>query len=158
MDLSAYRFMVERIEIADTKLRILDISDIDRIIDLERKNLNDYPFTPATIQHLPTAEHLRGLILSEGAIFGAIHGNKLVGVLATKRDIGKIEFEFASIDSQFRGKSIASALGAFAILKFLSEGSNSFATGGAAVNAASKGTVESLGFTIDEFWRSYKVQ
>jgi GNAT superfamily N-acetyltransferase len=99
---------------------------------------------------------LESLINTDGAIFGAFSGANLVGVLATKKYPRKVEFEFASVVRAHRGKSLASALGSFAIMEFLSQGVTTFVTGGAAVNSSSKATVESLGFTIDELWRSYR--
>ena len=151
-----YASKIEKVSLLGYELRKLKIEDIPQLIELEKANHADYPFTPATGHALSSADELESLINTDGAIFGAFSGANLVGVLATKKYQRKVEFEFASVVRAHRRKSLASALGSFAIMEFLSQGVTTFATGGAAVNSSSKATVESLGFTIDELWRSYR--
>lgn len=156
-DYSKYAGKIKKVKIAGIDIREIRIAEISLVIELEENNFKDYPITPATTHTVATPEKLNELININGAIFGAFIDNALIGVLATKKYPEKVEIEFASIAPEYRGKSIASGLGSFAILHYLSKGMTTFATGGAAVNSSSKGSVESLGFVIDEFWRSYKV-
>lgn len=157
IDLSPYAAKVNKAIKAGVEIRSLMVNDIPDVIQLELENGKDYPFTPATRHSVPTADELKDLIVSTGAVFGAFIQKRLIGVLATKKNPESVEFEFASISSEYRGKSIASGIGSYAIIEYVKESSISFATGGAAVNDSSRGAVESLGFTIDECWKSYKV-
>lgn len=151
-----YASKIGKVKLLGYELRQLEIEDIPQIIQLEKTNYADYPFTPATGHELSNADELESLINTDGAIFGTYSAADLVGVLATRKYPTKVEFEFASVSRNHREKSLASALGSFAIMEYLSRGVTSFATGGASVNSSSKATVESLGFTIDELWRSYR--
>lgn len=155
-NLNSYSSRLESASAKGFEIKVLNESYLDQIVALEEKTNSDYPFTPATSHELPSRTDLEKYFQGEGYLFGAFKDNHLIGILATKREPLKIEFDFASVDPKFRGHGIASALGSLAIQTYFSEGFFSFATGGASVNASSKGTVESLGFVIDEFWRSYR--
>lgn len=78
-----------------------------------------------------------------------------MGVLATSPRGNLVELDFASILREQRGKGIGKALAAAAIVDWMSQGVRLFGTGGAAINEASLGTVTSLGFSVEERWRSY---
>ena len=54
-------------------------------------------------------------------------------------------------------KESGKALVAAAILGWVEQGMYLFGTGGASVNEASLGTVLSLGFSVEERWRSYQI-
>jgi GNAT superfamily N-acetyltransferase len=155
-DLSNYSSRITKSKNMGFELMQLSEAEVEQVLALEESTNADYPYTPATSHPVPTKEELVSVISNEGIIFGAFFEGKLIGVLSTKKMREKVEFDFASIDSPFRGKGLASALGSLAIQTYSEDGIYVFATGGASVNASSKGTVESLGFEIDEFWRSYK--
>jgi GNAT superfamily N-acetyltransferase len=88
-------------------------------------------------------------------IYGAFASGSLIGAIATSRSDEIVELDFASILREHRGKGIGKALAAAAILDWVNQGIRVFATGGAMVNEASLGTVKSLGFSVEERWRSY---
>jgi len=154
--LTKYSAKLDKVKSNGFDIREVTTSEAKDVSNLERVNNKDYPFTPATEHPLPALHEIEEVIGGKGIIFGAFFDEDLVGVLATKRADTKVEFEFASILEKYRGLGLAGALGSMAILVYIAEGVSDFATGGAAVNESSKGTVESLGFTIDEIWKSYK--
>jgi ribosomal protein S18 acetylase RimI-like enzyme len=61
-----------------------------------------------------------------------------------------------SVLSTHRGRGIGAAVAAASIVAFAKEGVRVFTAGGAAVNASSLGLVRSMGFHVDEQWRSYE--
>lgn len=154
--LDAYRDYVERAQQEGIVLQELSIEYADAVLELELVNNVDYPFTPATFHSIPTLESIQSLWKDEARIFGALVGKTLVGVISTSRSGETVELDFASVLREQRGKGIGKALAATAILAWVEQGVQVFATGGATVNAASLGTVRSLGFAVDESWRSYQ--
>lgn len=154
--LDAYRECVELAHQSGIALQELDVEYSDAVLELELVNNADYPFTPATIRSIPTPESIQALWKIEARIFGALEYKILVGVISTSRSGEMVELDFASVLTEQRGKGIGKALAATAILAWAKDGVQTFATGGAAVNAASLGTVRSLGFAIEESWRSYQ--
>ena len=107
--------------------------------ELEVLNNPDYPYTPATAHDLPTSESIRALWKPGGWVFGTFK-EELLG----------------SVRREHRGLGVGSAIASLAIVTHAKLGERIFSTGGAAVNEASQSTVRSLGFVIDEQWRSYK--
>ena len=139
----------------------IEIHDLDNgfaaeLLELELINNADYPYTPATFHAIPTLESIQELWKAANKVFGALAHEMLVGVISTSRSGEIVELDFASVLRDYRGKGIGKALVAAAILDWAEEGVSVFATGGAAVNAASLGTVQSLGFSVEERWRSYQ--
>lgn len=126
------------------------------LFELELINNPDYPYTPATSRTLPSIESIRSLWSPENRIFGALSSGVLIGALATSRQETLVELDFASILREHRGKGIGKALAAAAIIEWVQQGVYLFGTGGASVNEASLGTVKSLGFLVEERWRSYQ--
>lgn len=137
-------------------LQELDIEFAEDLLELELINNPDYPDTPATSREVPAIESIRSLWREENRIFGAISAGVLIGVLATSRRENRVELDFASVLRNHRGKGIGKALVAAAILEWVKQGNCLFGTGGASVNEASLGTVTSLGFSVEERWRSYQ--
>lgn len=137
-------------------VREIGIELAEEVLQLETTNNPDYPRTPANMRLLPTIKIIRELWATHNRIFGALSGGVLVGVLATSPRGTLVELDFASILPDHRGKGIGRALAAAAIVDWMGEGVHLFGTGGAAINEASLGTVTSLGFSIEERWRSYQ--
>lgn len=137
-------------------LHELNIEFADVLLNLELTNNSDYPYTPATARPIPTNESIRALWCPENSVFGAFSEGVLVGAISTSRSGDIVELDFASILREHRGKGIGKALAAAAILDWVDRGIRLFGTGGAMVNEASLGTVRSLGFSIQERWRSYQ--
>lgn len=155
-DLSIYSNAVNLALENGIELQELDISFANALLDLELVNNPDYPYTPATFHDVPSIESIGALWRPGNRIFGAIHEGSLVGAIATIRTEERIEIDFASLLPEYRGKGIGKALAATAILEWARRGIHIFGTGGASVNEASLGTVKSLGFLVEERWRSYQ--
>lgn len=155
-DLDTYLTAVNRALQNGIDLQELDVEFADALLGLELINNSDYPYTPATSREVPTSESIRELWRQENRIFGAISSGVLIGALATSRREHLVELDFASILRDHRGKGIGKALVATAILEWVKQGNCLFCTGGASVNEASLGTVMSLGFSVEERWRSYQ--
>jgi hypothetical protein len=136
-------------------IRELDPSWAAAVTRLESANHADYPVTPATT-HPRLSEHdLLSLWASECRVFGAIADGRLVAVtVIRRRDDGRGETEFTSVDAAFRRRGLAVAVKAASIIALADDGVRVFATGGAAVNAGSIRMNEALGYVIEERWLS----
>ena len=156
-DLGIYSKAVTFVLEKGIELQELEVNYADALMELELINNPDYPYTPATFHDVPTIESIADLWQPGTRIFGAIHEGTLVGSIATSRKTEVVELDFASVLSEYRGQGIGKALAAAAILGWAELGIQTFATGGAAQNAASLGTVRSLGFSAEERWRSYQI-
>lgn len=155
-DLSIYSNAVNLALENGIKLQELDISFANALLDLELVNNPDYPYTPATFHDVPTTESIGALWRPGNRIFGAINAGALVGAISTSRKSKVVELDFASVLRDYRGNGIGKALASTAILEWVWRGIYTFATGGAMTNEASLGTVRSLGFLVEERWRSYQ--
>lgn len=118
---------------------------------LETANEADYPYTPATHRAVGSVGTIREL-WSTGRFFGALDGARLVGVTHITPSG---ETSFTSVLAGYRGRGIGQAVKAASILALVATGVEVFATGGAALNAASVGANEALGYVLEERWRSY---
>jgi len=57
---------------------------------------------------------------------------------------------------EYRGMGIGASVAAASIIAFAAAGVRTFTAGGAGENNASLGLVRSLGFVVEEQWRSYE--
>ena len=155
-DLTKIEQAVARAEVAGITIQELSVEYADAVYELELANHADYPFTPATFQPPPERESIRGLWDSGKRVFGALDGDVVVAVVVGQivNDTG--DNDFASVLSTHRGRGLGAAVAAASIVAFAKEGVRMFTAGGAAVNAASLGLVNSLGFHVEEQWRSYE--
>ena len=128
----------------------------DQVLELEVENNPDYPYTPATSHDMPTNESIAALWEPRSLVFGAFKGEFLIGVGATSKRAEEVSIDFGSVRREHRGLGVGSAIASLAIISHAKLGERLFSTGGAAVNEASQSTVRSLGFVIDEIWRSYR--
>lgn len=156
-DLAIYSEAVKRTVEKGVTVQELVAQFAVSLFELELKNNPDYPYTPATSHAIPTIESIRALWRPDNRIFGAFDSGILIGAIATSRRGEIVELDFASVLSNYRGKGIGKALAAAAIIAWERLGVRIFATGGASTNEASLGTVESLGFNVEERWRSYQL-
>lgn len=155
-DLTKIEQAVARAEATGITIQELSVEYADALYELELANNADYPFTPATFQAPPERESIRGLWESGKRIFGALDGGVLVAVVVGQVVDGTGDNDFASVLSTHRGRGIGAAVAAASILAFAKEGVRVFTAGGAAVNASSLGLVRSMGFQVEEQWRSYE--
>lgn len=156
-DLSTYVEAVGRVLKDGIIIQELDDGFAEALLELELINNPDYPYTPATFHAVPTLESTHALWRVDNRIFGAIREGVLIGAIATSERDENVELDFASVLREYRGGGIGKAVTSAAILAWIALGMRTFATGGAAVNEASLGTVRSLGFAIEEKWRSYQI-
>ncbi len=155
-DLSIYTEALNSVVGTGISIQELDIDFANALLDLELITNPDYPYTPATFHEVPTIEGIRALWRPGNRIFGAISEVVLIGAICTTGKEERTEIDFASLLRAYRGQGIGKALLAAGILAWESLGVRVFTTGGAAQNSASLGTVRSLGFAVEEKWRSYQ--
>lgn len=156
-DSSVFRQATAKVREKGIHIQELSSEFADELLTVELANNADYPNTPATFHALPTIESMRALWREDNRIFGATNGNLLIGAISTSRREDVVELDFASILREYRGMGIGKALASAAILAWIEMGIRIFATGGAMTNEASLGTVRSLGFSVEEKWRSYQL-
>ena len=156
LDLSRYVQKISKIQSIGIQVQQLDSHSAEVVLALELETNDDYPFTPATRHELPTIETISTLWSENGWVYGALKNGVLIGVGATSLKGDEVSIDFGSVHKEHRGIGVGSAIAALGIITHVQLGSRRFSTGGAAVNEASKATVQSLGFVIDELWRSYK--
>lgn len=155
-DLTKIAQAVAGAEVFGITIQELSVEYADAVYELELANNADYPFTPATFQAPPERESIRGLWDSGKRIFGALDGDVVVAVVVGQIVDGTGDNDFASVLSTHRGRGLGAAVAAASIVAFAEEGVRVFTAGGAGVNAASLGLVRSMGFHVEEQWRSYE--
>lgn len=155
-DLTKLEQAVHRAEVSDITILELSANYATALYELELANNADYPFTPATFQAPPKREAISNLWESGKRIFGALDGDVLVAVVVGQVVDDTGNNDFASVLGTHRGRGLGTAVAAASIVAFAKEGVRVFTAGGAAVNAASLGLVRSLGFQVEEQWRSYE--
>ena len=155
-DLTKLEQAVLRAEASGITIQELPANYATALYELELANNADYPFTPATFQAPPERETIRNLWESGKRIFGALDGDVLVAVVVGQVVDDTGNNDFASVLGTHRGRGLGTAVAAASIIAFATEGVRVFTAGGAAVNAASLGLVRSLGFQVEEQWRSYE--
>lgn len=155
-DLSTIEQAVSRAAESGITIRELTPDYADALYDLELANNADYPFTPATFQAAPERDSIRSLWKSGKRVFGALDGGVLVAAVVGRVLDGTGDNDFASVLRTHRGRGLGAAVAAASIIAFADEGVRVFTAGGAGANAASLGLVRSLGFQVEERWRSYE--
>ena len=155
-DLTKLEQAVHRVEVSGITILELSANYATALYELELANNADYPFTPATFQAPPKREAISNLWESGKRIFGALDGDVLVAVVVGQVVDDTGNNDFASVLGTHRGRGLGTAVAAASIIAFATEGVRVFTAGGAAVNAASLGLVRSLGFQVEEQWRSYE--
>lgn len=155
-ELSSLQRMVASVEASGVVIRELDASFANALFELESANNADYPFTPATFQPPPDMMTIENYWVSGKRIFGATVDDHLVGVVVGTVNNGVGDNEFASVLKEYRKTGIGAAISAASILAFSEDGIRTFTAGGAGQNDASLGLVRSVGFIVEEQWRSYQ--
>jgi GNAT superfamily N-acetyltransferase len=155
-DLTIFRRAVSRAHRAGISIAELSVSCADDLHTLEVANNADYPYTPATSQELLDADAIRNLWERGCRVFGAWHGDLLVGATVILQRDAQTETEFTSVLASYRGRGIGAAVKAASVIACADQGARVFGTGGAAANDASLGVNRALGYEITERWYSYQ--
>lgn len=156
IDLDKYWERISKLRSMGYRVESLTLGFADQVLELELLNNGDYPYTPATAHALPTYDTTVGLWKPGTGVFGAFREERLIGVVATSKGSKGVSIDFGSVRKEHRGMGVGSAISSLAIITYANLGEHLFSTGGAAVNEASQATVRSLGFIVDEQWRSYE--
>lgn len=156
IDLSLYAGKISALQRLGYRFESLEINLADKVLDLEITNNADYPYTPATAHAMPNFESTKRLWKVGSRVFGAIKEGELIGVVTASMAEREVQIDFGSVRREHRGLGVGSAILSLAIITYANLGERFFSTGGAAVNEASHATVRTLGFMVDEQWRSYQ--
>ncbi|MFA5919443.1 MAG: GNAT family N-acetyltransferase [Candidatus Nanopelagicaceae bacterium] len=156
IDLSLYAGKISGLQTPGYRVVSLALGLADQVLELEVTNNSDYPYTPATAHARPTFESTKSLWKTGNGVFGAFKEGLLIGVVAVSKGAKEVNIDFGSVRREHRGLGVGSAIVSLAISTYANLGERLFSTGGAAVNEASHATVRSLGFVVDEQWRSYQ--
>ena len=155
-DLNSYSEKISNLTAIGYRVEPLPLAAAQAVLELELLNNPDYPYTPATCHALPTYKSVMNLWQPGNWVFGAFKESQLIGVVAASKGEKEVNIDFASVRKDHRGLGVGSAISSLAIITCANLGERLFSTGGAAVNEASQATVRSLGFVVDEQWRSYE--
>ena len=155
-ELGSYSRRISRLQTLGFRVESLPLGLAVQVLELELINNPDYPYTPATMHAMPTYESTRSLWKPSNWVFGAFKEGLLVGVVAASKGAKEVSIDFGSVRREHRGLGVGSAIASLAISTYANLGERLFSTGGAAVNEASRATVRSLGFVVNEQWRSYQ--
>lgn len=156
INLSKYSERISNLTTVGYRVEPLSLAAAQAVLELELLNNPDYPYTHATAHAPPTYETIAALWQPGNWIFGAFKESQLIGVIAASKREKEVNIDFASVRKDHRGLGVGSAISSLAIITCANLGERLFSTGGAAVNEASQSTVRSLGFVVDEQWRSYE--
>lgn len=155
-DLTRFERVVAKVEATGIVVQELDASFAKALFDLESANNVDYPFTPATYQPPPVLSEILGFWKNGKRVFGALDDGRLVGAVVGVVNDGVGDNDFASVLENYRGTGVGGAIAAASIIAFADDGVRTFTAGGAGMDDASLGLVRSMGFTLEEQWRSYQ--
>ncbi|PZR51923.1 acetyltransferase [Xylanimonas oleitrophica] len=145
-------------ESAGWELLVLGPADAGAITELDMRALVDYPVTPATRHAPPEPEALsRSLAAGERWAYGAAGpAGSLDAATVLYRSVGRetalVETDFTVTRAGVRGRGLATAVKAAAVLDLAAQGHERFATGGAGQNGASRRANEALGYVVTERW------
>jgi GNAT superfamily N-acetyltransferase len=154
--LDKYLEKISRLHSSCYQIKSLAPGFADQVLELEMLNNPDYPYTPDTAHDMPTSETIGALWKPGSWVFGAFKEELLIGAGATSKKADEINMDFGSVRREHRGLGVGSAIASLAIITHANLGERLFSTGGAAANQISQSAVRSLGFVVDEHWRSYK--
>lgn len=143
---------------AGWELLVLGPWDAEAAVALDAACAADYPDTAATRHDVPDAGTLAEE-LRAGArwAYGATAADgRLDAVTVLYPSLGReapmVETDFTVTRAAVRGRGLATAVKAAAVLDLAAQGHELFGTGGAGVNEASRRANEALGYVVTERW------
>jgi GNAT superfamily N-acetyltransferase len=143
---------------AGWELLVLGPQDAAAVVALDTACAADYPDTAATRHDPPDAVALEGDLRSGARwAYGAVAADgRLDAVTVLYPSVGReaamIETDFTVTRPAVRGRGLATAVKAAAVLDLAAQGHELFGTGGAGVNEASRRANEALGYLVTERW------
>lgn len=155
-DEDALRKIVARASNAGVTVREIQAADLGHVLALDQDTCVDYPGGPATA-HRPltpaaaTVTHLRqafGAFLPDGTLVA-------MTFLDVDVDDATAETDFTVVARNHRGRGLAQAVKAFAVLALNADGVRTFRTGGSDQNPAIIAANAALGYVLDEEWLTY---
>ncbi len=146
------RQQLASLDTPDLCIRPLDADDMSCILALDALTLGDYPGGVATA-HAPLTRETACPTLARRA-WGAFCDRELVAMTWFDTDASGTfaEIDFTVVAPHWRGRGVATALKAAAIVALANAGVDRIRTGGSMRNTAIIRTNEALGFVIDEHW------
>lgn len=153
-DEDALQTIVARASNGGVTAREIQGSDLDHVLALDQDTCADYPGGPATAHHpltpaTATVTDIRrafGAFLPEGG---------LVAMTFVDVDEATAETDFTVVARDHRGRGLAQAVKAFAVLALSASGVRTFRTGGSDQNPAIIAANAALGYVQDEEWLTY---
>lgn len=140
---------------AGVSLRRLGPADAEAAAGLHTAHRADFPSTPATEAARYEPAGMAELLTTTHAV-GAWAGESLVALTVLRRPAvetgAPAETEFTLTRADHRGRGLATAVKAAAVLDLAREGVQRFATGGAQVNAAILAVNRHLGYVVEPLW------
>ncbi|WP_159794709.1 GNAT family N-acetyltransferase [Puerhibacterium puerhi] len=143
---------------AGWELLVLGPHDAAAVVALDAACAADYPDTAATRHDVPDAAALeRDLRSGARWAYGAAAADgRLDAVTVLYPSVGReaamVETDFTVTRAAVRGRGLATAVKAAAVLDLAAQGHELFGTGGAGVNEASRRANEALGYLVTERW------
>ncbi len=146
------RQQLASLDTPDLCIRPLDADDMSCILALDALTLGDYPGGVATA-HAPLTRTTACPTPARRA-WGAFRDRELVAMTWFDTDASGtfVEIDFTVVAANWRGRGVATALKAAAIVVLANAGVDRVRTGGSMRNTAIIRTNETLGFVIDEHW------
>jgi len=146
------RQQLARIDTPDLCIRPLVADDMSCVLDLDALTLGDYPGGVATAHASLTRE--TACPTPTRRAWGAFRDSELVAMTWFDTDASGTfaEIDFTVVAPHWRGRGVATALKAAAIVALANAGVDRIRTGGSMRNTAIIRTNEALGFVIDEHW------
>jgi GNAT superfamily N-acetyltransferase len=154
IDQQAYRALLTRPTKSGIELRALSAADVEKVLALDSVTLADYPAGPATAHPALTKDAATpGLNRRGFGAFGA--SDELLAITYADVTGSCCNVDFTVVTPSHRGRGIATALKAAALLSLAAEGITSFRTGGSSANHAILQANARLGFYRDEEWLTF---
>jgi len=157
-DLSAFQDAVTAATARGVALRPLVAADAEAAARLHTASRADFPSTPATEADRYGTAEMAELLAGSHAV-GAWAGGELVAMtlvlVAQPGDAAETELTLTRADH--RGRGLATAVKAEAVLDLVRVGVTRFATGGAQVNAAMLAVNRRLGYVLEPQWLTLTV-
>ncbi|MGY4642560.1 acetyltransferase [Cellulomonas sp. URHB0016] len=149
---------VEQVRAQGWRVVRLGPDQAEAIVALDALCAVDYPWTPATAHDVPGVAELESSLALGGwwafGAFGPLGDLDAVTVLYPAD--ARVDTEFTVTRRAVRGRGLATAVKAAAVVELAAQGHRVFGTGGAAVNTASLRANTALGYVLEPRWLSLR--